>query len=171
MPWDFIAFSLFSYHCIFTIFFDSWYFTYFLWFSLSICSLEVTVHWNSPLWGASLAFWLPLTYLLFTLEVLAAYFTWALVEVAPLHCPCVLFPPRQLRLPQRFALIIIYLGLGGSGLLLTYYLGLGGSVPLTYYLPYGLYFRRDGSDVRRLAYYAPLLCLQHPDVPRSCCLV
>ena len=88
-----------------------------------------------------------------------------------LHCPCVLFPPRQLRLPQRFALIITYLGLGGSGLLLTYYLGLGGSVPLAYYLPYGLYFRRDGSDVRRLAYYAPLLCLQHPDVPRSCCLV
>ena len=74
MPWDFIAFSLFSYHCIFTIFFDSWYFTYFLWFSLSICSLEVTVHWNSPLWGASLAFWLPFTYLLFTLEVLAAYY-------------------------------------------------------------------------------------------------
>ena len=171
MPWDFIAFSLFSYHCIFTIFFDSWYFTYFLWFSLSICSLEVTVHWNSPLWGASLAFWLPFTYLLFTLEVLAAYFTWALVEVAPLHCPCVLFPPRQLRLPQRFALIITYLGLGGSGLLLTYYLGLGGSVPLTYLLAVWPYFRRDGSDVRRLAYYAPLLCLQHPDVPRSCCLV
>ena len=158
MPWDFIAFSLFSYHCIFTIFFDSWYFTYFLWFSLSICSLEVTVHWNSPLWGASLAFWLPLTYLLFTLEVLAAYFTWALVEVAPLHCPCVLFPPRQLRLPQRFALIITCLLLALWPL-------------LTYYLPYGLYFRRDGSDVRRLAYYAPLLCLQHPDVPRSCCLV
>ena len=158
MPWDFIAFSLFSYHCIFTIFFDSWYFTYFLWFSLSICSLEVTVHWNSPLWGASLAFWLPFTYLLFTLEVLAAYFTWALVEVAPLHCPCVLFPPRQLRLPQRFALIITCLLLALWPL-------------LTYYLPYGLCFRRDGSDVRRLAYYAPLLCLQHPDVPRSCCLV
>ena len=169
MPWDFIAFSLFSYHCIFTIFFDSWYFTYFLWFSLSICSLEVTVHWNSPLWGASLAFWLPFTYLLFTLEVLAAYYLpYGLYFcIALVSC----FLQGSLDYLNVLPLIIIYLGLGGSGLLLTYYLGLGGSVPLTYLFAVWPYFRRDGSDVRRLAYYAPLLCLQHPDVPRSCCLV
>ena len=114
MPWDFIAFSLFSYHCIFTIFFDSWYFTYFLWFSLSICSLEVTVHWNSPLWGASLAFWLPFTYLLFTLEVLAAY-----------YLPYGLY----------FCIALVSCFLQGS----LDYLNVLPWLLLAYYLPYGLY--------------------------------